>query len=145
MDGVLKLGRSASRLKQLREALVACLTFDSFSDPVPSGVRRNDAASRQMTYEADDLEIALWLRRSEGQTATLTGQVLSKSGGPVQDESAFVDLVAEGDHVSTSPLSPWGEFVFPDLPQTQYGLQLSVAGRVMRIPSLPMIDTGQSQ
>jgi hypothetical protein len=139
MDKVLRLGQ-ASRLKQVRNFIVASLTFDSFRDLASLAVRGADVASRQMTYEAEDFEIALWLRRSEDRTLTLTGQVLSKSSGPIKESSARVDLVFEGDHMKTSPLSPWGEFSFPDLPQTGFGLYVSFHDRVLRIPSILVID-----
>lgn len=143
MDKVLGLGRNVFRLKQLRNFIVATLKFDSFSEPAPAGVRGKDAAARQMTYEADDVEIGLWLRRSEDGSLTLTGQVLSKSSGTIKTTPGHVDLIVEGDHIRTSPLSPWGEFSFPDLPQNQYGLQVSFLDRVLRVPSLPIINEGR--
>jgi hypothetical protein len=140
MDTVLRLGRDTSRLKQLRNAIVALLTFDSFNSLAPVGVRRGEMTSRQMTYESDDVEIGIWLRRSDDRSLTLSGQVLHKSSGPVQDPSGYVDLVVEGDHFRTSPLSPWGEFVFTDLPKTQYSLQLFFLDKVLHIPLPPIID-----
>jgi hypothetical protein len=144
MESVLALGRSESRLKKLRNVVAASLTFDSFND-APAGVRQNDAVSRQMSFEADDVEIALWLRRSEDRALVITGQVLRKSSGPIQDGSASVDLIVQGDHVRTSPLSAWGEFIFLDLPQTEYGLLVSFDDRVLRIPSLPVIGGEENE
>src|SRR3954469_17543562 len=57
MDKVLDAGRNTSRLKQLRNAITALLTFDSFS-LAPVGVR-SESASRQMTFEADGVEVGL--------------------------------------------------------------------------------------
>ncbi len=71
---------------------------------------------------------------------TLTGQVLSKTAGPIKDSSAHVDLVIDGDHIKTATLSPWGEFSFPDLPQTRFGLHVSFLDRVLRIPSILLVD-----
>jgi hypothetical protein len=139
LQNVLRLA-APSRLKQLSNFLIATFTFDSFSAPATAGVRAAGAASRQMTYEADDLEIALWLRRSENQTVTLTGQISSRMSGAIEDASGKVELVVKGDHIKSSPLSKWGEFLFPDLPQTQYGLYVSLLDRVVLIPLLPMID-----
>jgi len=140
MDKVLGLGRNTSRLKQVSNVIVALLTFDSFKDPAPAGVRHSEPKSRQLTYERDDLEIALWLRTSEDRTVTLSGQVLDKSSGPIQDSSGRVDVVFEGEHVRTTYLSPWGEFVFTGLPKNQYSLELFVFDRVLQIPSLSVID-----
>jgi hypothetical protein len=140
MENVLRLGRNTSRLKQLRNVIVALLTFDSFNDPAPVGVRHSEATSRQMTFEGDGVEIAIWLQRSEDRSLTVSGQVLDKSSGPIQDPSAHVDLVVQGDHMKASTLSPWGEFVFNDVPKTRYALQVHFLGRVLEIPSLPLFD-----
>ena len=140
MEKVLRLGRNPGVLKQFRNFIVASLRFDSGHNPAPVGVRRAEATARQVTYEADGIEIGLSLRRSENQTLTLTGQVLNKASAPIEDPAARVDVVVEGDHVATAPLSPWGEFVFPDLPDAQYSLHLSVLDRLVRIPLLPSAD-----
>jgi hypothetical protein len=140
MDKVLGMGRNTSRLKQFGNVIVALLTFDSFNDLAPVGVRRSEATSRQVTYETDDVEIGIWLRRAEDRTLTLSGQVLDKSSGSIHDPSGHVDLVVEGDHIRTSSLSPWGEFVFTEVPKTQYSLQVYFLNRVLHILSLPVID-----
>src|SRR5436189_6168109 len=49
MEAVLRLGRDSSRLKQLRNAVLALLPFDSFKQPTPAGLRSPEPASRQMT------------------------------------------------------------------------------------------------
>ena len=132
MDSVLRIGRGPSRLKQLRNFIMASLTFDSFSNLAPAGVRRTEDLSRQLTFEAGEVEIGLSVRRAPDDTLTITGQVLNKSGKPVEAPEVRVELVAEGDHVATSPLSPWGEFVFSNLPQDQYSLQVSFPDRELR-------------
>jgi hypothetical protein len=140
MENVLRLGRNSARLKQLRNVVVALLTFDSFKDLAPMGVRRTEAASRRMTFEGDGVEIEIWLERSGDRSLTLWGQVLDKSGDPIQDSSAHADLVVQGDHIKVSPLSPWGEFVFTDVPKGQYALQVCFLDRILQIPSLPIFD-----
>jgi hypothetical protein len=134
MDKVLDAGRNTSRLKQLRNAITALLTFDSLS-LAPVGVR-SESASRQMTFEADGVEVGLWLRPLPENKLTISGQVSGKSSGPVQDTSAHVDLVVDGDHVKSTPLSSWGEFVFHDLPNGPCGLQIHFRDRVVNIPLL---------
>jgi hypothetical protein len=145
LDKVHRVGRNPGRMKQLRSFIVAALTFDSFTNLAPAGVRRSEAASRQMTYEAEGIEIGLWVRRAEDRSLMLTGQVVRKSDGPVQDPAAHVDLVVEGDHIATSLLSKWGEFAFSNVPQSPYDLQVSVLNQVVRIPSLPLIDDEKAQ
>jgi hypothetical protein len=136
MEKVLGLGRSTSRLAQFRNAIVALLTFDSLGEAAPAGIRRSEAVSRQLTFQAEELEIGLWLRRSEDGTMTISGQVLGKAGTPIEDKSAHADLVASGEHIDTAPLTAWGEFVFADLLPTEYSLQISILDRVVRIPGI---------
>src|SRR5881398_882898 len=90
VDKVLQLGRKPSALKQLGNFIIASLTFDSFGEAAAEGVRA-DGSARQMTYRADDVDIALWLRRSEEGTMTLAGQITSKSLPRMQDNSDYVD------------------------------------------------------
>jgi len=144
MEAVVRLGRDSSRLKQLRNAVVALLTFDSFKQPTPAGIRSTEASSRQMKFEIHGVEIGVLMRLSEDRKLSLAGQVLDKLSGPIQDPAARVDLVIEGDHIMTSSLSPWGEFVFSDVPKAQYGLQVYVLDRMLQIPSLPSIDEQRS-
>jgi len=144
VDKVLQLGREPSALKQLGNFIIASLTFDSFGEAAAEGVRA-DGSARQMTYRADDVDIALWLRRSEEGTMTLAGQITSKSLPRMQDNSDYVDLVVGGDHVRTSSFSPWGEFLFPDLMPGSYSLHISLADRMLRIPSIHVIDDEKSQ
>src|SRR3989442_2736852 len=140
MEAVLRLGRDSSRLKQLRNAVVALVTFDSFKQLAPAGIRSTEASSRQMTFETHGVEIGVLMRLSEDRKLSLAGQVLDKLSGPIQDPAARVDLVIEGDHIMTSSLSPWGEFVFSDVPKAHYGLQVYVLDRMLQIPSLPSIE-----
>jgi hypothetical protein len=137
LDNVLKFGRGPGLLKQLKNFIVASMTFDSFTNLAPAGVRHSAAAARQFTYEADGFEIALSLQTSQPHKVILTGQVLLKDGSPIEVKSAHVDLVVEGDQIAVSSLSPWGEFVFPDLPPAAYSLRVSVLDHVVRIPALP--------
>jgi hypothetical protein len=139
MDKVLQFGRNPSRLRQLGNVIAALLTFDSFN-LAPVGVRSEGTASRQMTFEAEGIEVGIWLRPSSDQKVTLSGQVSGKSSGPIQDTSAHVDLVVEGDHIKSTPLSAWGEFVFPDLPNTPCSLQVYFRDRVLRISPIPVIN-----
>lgn len=144
MEAVLRLGRDSSRLKQLRNAVVALVTFDSFKQLAPAGIRSTEGSSRQMTFETHGVEIGVLMRLSEDRKLSLAGQVLDKLSGPIQDPAARVDLVIEGDHIMTSSLSPWGEFVFSDVAKAQYGLQVYFLDRMLQIPSLPSIDEQRS-
>jgi len=133
LDRVLRIGRAPDYLKKLRNFITATLTFDSLRDLAPAGVRRTESASRELTYEAQDLDIAVSLRRSENGKLTLMGQILTKSNSPLGGAAAHVDLVRDGEHVASTPLSQWGEFVFENLPDSRYTLQAYIGDRVIQI------------
>lgn len=133
LNKVLRLPHSSGGLRRLRHFILGSLTFDSLRDLAPAGVRRSESGSRELRYEADDLEIAFSVRRTSNGKLLLTGQVLRKST-PLVDPSASVHLVVDGDHIATSDLSPWGEFLFSDVPDEPYGLQLHLPDRVIAIP-----------
>jgi hypothetical protein len=137
LNEVLGLAQRPGYLKKFRNFIVASLTFDSFNSLAPAGVRRSEAASREMTYAADDVEIAVSVRRGENQSLTLTGQVMSKAPGRNEQPMGYVDLVIDGDHIASSPVSEWGEFMFQNLPQAKYNLQVYAEDRVIRIPEVP--------
>ncbi len=136
MEQVLRIAKGPSLLKQVQHFLVASLTFDSFQNLAATGIRRSDTSSRRMTFEAGDLEIAFSINPSSAKTFTLMGQVLQKSGDPIEDAAARIDLVIGGDHMASSSLSSWGEFVFQDLRQGDYDLQFAFTDREIRVPSL---------
>jgi len=138
VDRAVQIGRSAFGLRRLRRVITAHLAFDSFKELAPAGIRSGESASRQMTFEGDGLEIRIWLRPSPNKTITLSGQVSDKSSGPIKDESARVDVVVEGDHVQTTSVTSWGEFLFTEVPEDEYGLNVYFSDRVLQIPSLPV-------
>jgi hypothetical protein len=137
VDRAVQIGHNSFGLRQLRR-VIALLTFDSFKNLAPVGIRSSESASRQMTFEGDGLEIGVWLQPSENRTITLSGQVSDKASGPINDESARVELVVEGDHVQTASLSSWGEFLFTEVPEDEYDLHVYLSDKVLRIPSLPV-------
>src|SRR5689334_16873533 len=115
LNHVLRLGRSPQYLKKLRNFIVASLTFDSLDAPAPVGVRSTASASQELTFEANEFEVSLSSRPSEDHKFTLMGQVRGKHNEKIEDPDAYVELILDGDHIAKSTLSPWGEFVFPDL------------------------------
>ena len=137
VDSVLHFIERPGYLKRFSNFIVASLTFDSLLSPATSGVRRSESGTREITFETADMEIALSIRPSGNRKITLTGQVSQKNASPIDDPSAQIQLVQEGDHIANSPLSAWGEFVFPDLTDTAYSLQIQLADRVVQVPSLP--------
>ncbi len=143
LENVLALARDPLGLKRLRDCMTAALTFDSFEQALD--VRRGETGmgSRHLTYAARDLEIGLWVRRSDETTLTLAGQVISHSPELEVGESDRVDVVLDGEHVRSSALSPWGEFVFANLTSAEYALQVSLAGLMVRIPAISMLPLNE--
>lgn len=139
MDTVIQFGRNTSRLRQLGNVITALLTFDSLR-LAPAGVRSEGASSRQMTFTADGMEVGVWLRALPDLKMTLSGQVSGQSSGPIQDASAYVDLVVDGDHIKSTPLSSWGEFVFQDLPQMTCSLQINFRDQVLQVSAIALAD-----
>src|SRR5438876_1385684 len=88
MEAVLRLGRDSSRLKQLRNAVVALVTFDSFKQLAPAGIRSTEASSRQMTFETHGVEIGVLMRLSEDRKLSLAGQVLDKLSGRSEEHTS---------------------------------------------------------
>lgn len=136
LENVLRLVRRPSHLKQFGKLILASLTFDSTTSPAPVGVRRAESASREVTFEAGDVEIAISFRPSGDGKLTIAGQVLRKDSSPVEAQSPTADIIQEGDHIESCPLTKWGEFVFPDLTKGEYSLQIHLDDRVIRIPAI---------
>src|SRR5262249_3936091 len=132
LDDVLRFGRSPQYLKKLRNFIVASITFDSFNNLAPVGVRSTENASRELTYDADEFEISLSLRPYEDRKITLMGQVIGRYT-VIDDPNAHVELVLDGEHIAKSTLSSWGEFVFPDLDKAPYHLRVHIHDRVIGI------------
>lgn len=136
IENVLRLVRQPGQLKRLGKFVTASLTFDSSTSVARAGVRRAESASREVTFEADDVEIAISFRPSGQRKLTVAGQVLMKDSSPVETDSARAEIVQEGDHIESCPLSQWGEFIFPDLADGEYSLQIHLRDRTIRIPAL---------
>jgi hypothetical protein len=136
LNHVLRFGRSPQYLKKLRNLLVASLTFDSFNDPAPVGVRSSASASHELTFDANEFEVSVSFRPSEDRKFTLMGQVNGKHSDKIEDPDAYVDLVLDGDHIAKSTLSPWGEFIFQDVDAAQYRLQVHIGDLVIWIPQV---------
>lgn len=92
LDTVLRLGRRPDYLKRFGNFIVASLTFDSSSSPATAGGRRTENASREMSFETSEIQVALSIRPSGNRKITLTGQVSQKNAAPIEDSAAQVDL-----------------------------------------------------
>jgi hypothetical protein len=140
---VLRLGRNRSLLKPLLNLIVASVTFDSFFALAPAGIRRTEDFSRQLTYEAGNIQVTVALKKTE-KTVILTGQVIGNDHTPVTDSTSRADVVVDGEHLASTELSSWGEFIFPELPIADCDLQICLADRVLRLPKIPLMDLSRA-
>lgn len=133
LDAVIAFGRNSPRTARLSRRIIASVTYDSVKDLLPGGVRRGDLGARQVTYRADELEITVRVQRSDEQTWVIVGQVLglAKNLGATP-----VMLLVDERPGQTTTLSAWGEFLFDNLPQAVYSLQILLPDRIIDIPSL---------
>lgn len=108
--------------------ILARLVFDSFSQPLPVGVRSGQRLSRQVMYRAGDVYVDLRVDHEHGQRhVSLVGQI---AGRGVPAVSADVCLMDGHEAIARVPLNEFGEF------QMQY-----VPGRRMRL-RIPL-DAGE--
>jgi len=89
----------------------ARLTFDSFSQPEPAGIRRAGRSSRQTVFNAEGVSIDLRQQvQPNAQLVRLTGQVLSKLDGSGPLAGVRVSLVGSGDVIAEQTTNEFGEF-----------------------------------
>lgn len=125
----------------LRQRLLAALSFDSARAPLAFGVRTGEismqgrAAERQMLFNAGALDIDLRLAPEGGTPPderalwVVTGQVLGAEGG------RRVELRGPGG-APTAVINDQGEFALPPIPAGHYVLTLQLADLDIEIPDL---------
>ncbi len=115
--------------------IIADLVYDSFSDPLPAGIRREDLASRHLTFKSNDLELKLQIRTSGEERLLVAGQIVSESALPA-DVEVTLDAGEEGVHQTAA--NEWGEFLFDDLRRAGYSLRVHLRDRILFVPKLPL-------
>ena len=113
---------------------VAKLVQDSFSEPLPEGVRQGDLPRRQTLYQADGLQLDIKIQLSD-EKGLIIGQVLGEDVAEAPPRLR-VDLNQEGESVRSSETNDRGEFIFEDLPQGNYEILISFPGRLVMLPPL---------
>jgi hypothetical protein len=116
---------------------LASLTFDSFAQPLPAGVRSAALSAWQVVYEAEALTVDLRFgHRAQSKTIHLVGQVFDKRAVRVWQTDATIELSTEhGQLVATTAVNAMGEFHIEFKPQDQLWLSVKAAGRnTVRIP-----------
>ena len=112
------------------------LVFDSFSQPLPAGVRSTAALSRQMVYEAEGLTVDLrfgWEPRSH--RVSVVGQMLDNLAPQALMPGASVVLWTEEGHlVANAEANEFGEFELEFEAQSDLRLSARAGRRTVRIP-----------
>ncbi len=108
---LVKLGFASQPAKQPRKWTLASLVFDSFSQPLPVGVRSGTLNVWQVVYEAEGLTVDLRFGpRAQAKKMHLVGQVLDKQKARAW-QSATIELSTEQDQlVGTTSVNASGEF-----------------------------------
>jgi len=131
-----KLEFAAKQDAQPEKWSLATLLFDSFSQPLPAGVRSNAATARQVVYEAEGLTVDLRFDRvvPSGMVSAV-GQMLDNrvpreplAGAPI------VVWTEDGQLVATTAANAFGEFQFEFEPQDYLRLTARVGRRRVQIP-----------
>jgi hypothetical protein len=110
----------------LRHRILAQLVFDSFSQPLPAGVRARQPQSRQVMYRAGDVFVDLRLDHTHGQPrVSLVGQIVS-TGVPATSLDVF--LMAGQEAIAHAPANEFGEFQLQYLPGPRMRLRIPLEG-----------------
>ena len=105
--------------------LVANLTFDSDAGLAVAGLRSAGGAGgtqRQLVYSADDVDLALDVRRRPGGTLDVGGQILPSKAEPAEFS---VQLLRGGLEFCIARADEMGEFFCRNLPPGTYEIILS--------------------
>jgi hypothetical protein len=111
--------------------IVALLTFDSRNADPAFGVRSLRAASRQMLYSAEeiDLELRITVQNDE---CIVAGQVIGEGCA-----EGYVEISGEAGR-SKANLNDVCEFTLPAIPPGNYSLTLTMLDREIEIPELEL-------
>jgi hypothetical protein len=118
-------------------SVVASLLFDTFAQPLPTGVRSGAAVARQLVYEAEGLTVDLRLDpRPQSNKICVVGQVLDRGVPRVSPSGASIMIWTEkGQPILQVSANESGEFQLEFDAQDDLRLSIDVAGRkTIRIP-----------
>jgi hypothetical protein len=122
----------------IAKELVANLVFDSFSQPLPIGVRQRDLPSRQALYQAGNVLLDLKIELGDEQ-GLLIGQIVSDKG-EVDVNGLNIEITQAGQVFGKSTTNALGEFIFQDLPKGNYELQVLLSDTMVKLPPLPLSE-----
>jgi hypothetical protein len=122
----------------IAKELVADLVFDSFSQPLPIGIRQRDLPSRQALYQAGNVQLDLKIELGEEQ-GLLIGQIVSDKRD-VNVNGLNIEITQAGQVIGKSTTNALGEFLFEDLPKGNYELQVVLSDTMLKLPPLSLSD-----
>lgn len=134
---LVKLGFAAKAAEQPLKWTLGSLVFDSFSQPLPVGVRSGALNVWQVIYEAEGLTVDLCFgRRTPSNAVHLVGQVFDKQEAHALQNETTVELSTEQEHLlATTAVSALGEFHIEFEAKESLWLSVKAAGRnTVRIP-----------
>jgi len=120
-----------------RPSVLANLLFDTFAQPLPTGVRSGAAVARQLVYEAEGLTVDLRVDpQPQSNKICVVGQVLDKGVSRVSPSGASIMIWTEkGQPILQVSANESGEFQLEFDAQDNLRLSIHVAGRgTIRIP-----------
>lgn len=129
-------GTKKARLGTIAKETVARLVFDSFSEPLPLGVRQQDLTSRQALYRTDSLQLDLKIELGD-EKGLIIGQIIADTGD-MATGGLQVEITKAGEVVGKSRTNRLGEFIFQDLPKGNYELQVIFPDTMVKLPPLPL-------
>ena len=105
--------------------IIASLVFDTFDQPMLSGVRRAGAPPRQLLFRAGDVDVDVKIEAVEANNRiTLVGQVLS--GASKFFDNTPVKLESHGITRYRTRTNVVGEFSFDEVPKDTYHLSVDL-------------------
>lgn len=120
-----------------RPLRTAALQFDSWSVPVPLGIRGGAPRERQLLYnqEAFDVDVQIG-QDAETDTFTVQGQLLEAKQEVMQLTGIEIHLVTTGSAYRHAVTDEFGRFSFSRCPAGKYQLRLLLDDRDLILDSL---------
>jgi hypothetical protein len=122
----------------IAKEVVASLVYDSFSEPLPFGVRRRDLPARQALYQTDNVQLDLKIELGD-EKGLLIGQIVADRGD-IDVTGLSVEITQSGEVIGKSTTNRLGEFIFQNLPKGNYELQVVLSDTMVKLPPLPLND-----
>lgn len=114
---------------------IAALVYDSFVDQPTVGVRRGYLPARQALYRTDKIQLDLKIERTD-ESDVIAGQIVGEKGN-LHLKGIEVQLIRGGKIVGKSSTNALGEFIFQNLSEGRYEVQVVLSDTVIKLPGLP--------